>query len=253
MSNDNILSVTGLSKHYGGVAALNACSLTVRRGSRTALIGPNGAGKTTLLSVIAGSVIQDSGTVLFDGHDISHLRPDERARLGLARTFQIARELGRLTVLENVLLAAAGSNDESALSALLRRGQLRRRQAEQIEKASELLNRAGIWHMANSPASDLSGGQKKLLELARALMLSPSLILLDEPAAGVAPTLVRAMIRFVQELSDSGIIEHDMRLIEELCDQVHVLAEGAPLISGTFAEVSSDERVLSAYLGTTHE
>ena len=248
-----LLEISGVSKRYGGVSALADCDLTVREGEITGLIGPNGAGKTTLLNVIGGTVVPDAGLVMFDGKNITELPPHERAIRGLVRTFQIARELGSLTVLENVMLAGSARNAERLWPALFGRRGIAGIEARVAHDALRVLERAGLGHMSDHLASDLSGGQKKLLELARALMLKPRLVLLDEPAAGVAPPLVRSLIAFIRELATEGVtfvvVEHDMGLISELCHNVQVLAEGRQLVSGTFAEVAADRRVLDAYLG----
>lgn len=248
-----LLDIAGIEKRFGGVAALSDCTLTIDRGKIVGLIGPNGAGKTTLLSVIAGALTPDKGSIHFDGVDLKHHPFHRRASLGLVRTFQIARELENLTVFENVVLAGSSKAEETAAMALFGRRALRRSQEIVFERAEAVLRRAGLWPVANNLASDLSGGQKKLLELARALMLNPKLVLLDEPAAGVAPPLVNSLIAFIKELAGEGvtfgIVEHDMHLIASLCDEVHVLAEGRLLVSGTFEEVSQDTRVVDAYLG----
>jgi ABC-type branched-subunit amino acid transport system ATPase component len=248
-----LLDIAGIEKRFGGVAALSDCTLSIDRGKIVGLIGPNGAGKTTLLSVIAGALSPDKGSVVFDGVDLSRHPLHRRAALGLVRTFQIARELGNLTVFENVVLAGSVGREESLLKALFKRGEIQKSQEIVFERAEAVIRRAGLWPVADNLASDLSGGQKKLLELARALMLSPKLVLLDEPAAGVAPPLVNSLISFIKELAAEGItfgiVEHDMHLIASLCDIVHVLAEGRLLVSGTFDEVSRDPRVVDAYLG----
>lgn len=232
---------------------LSGCTLSIGEGRIAGLIGPNGAGKTTLLSIISGALSPDKGTVVFGGIDVSRLPPHRRAAIGLVRTFQIARELGNLTVFENVVLAGSSRDEEAVHRALFARRDLGASQALVCERAENILRRAGLWHVADNLASDLSGGQKKLLELARALMLRPKLVLLDEPAAGVAPPLVKSLIAFIKELAAEGItfgiVEHDMHLIASLCDEVHVLAEGRLLVSGTFDQVSRDKRVVDAYLG----
>jgi ABC-type branched-subunit amino acid transport system ATPase component len=248
-----LLTVSEVTKRYGAFTALDRCSVSFERGMITGLIGPNGAGKTTLLNVIAGFAPPDSGTVVFDGVDVTALPAHRLAARGLVRTFQIARELANLTVLENLLLAAAGPAAESITGALLRRGIVRKAEQANALRARALLVRVGLWQLADAPASALSGGQKKLLELARALMLAPRFILLDEPAAGVAPPLVAELAALVRSLVAEGIsfgiVEHDMDLIARLCDRVFVLAEGRTLVSGSFAEVAAHKDVVEAYLG----
>jgi len=249
----DILAVTDLEKRFGGVAALGGCSLALGAGQVTGLIGPNGAGKTTLLNVIGGLIRPDRGRVSFAGHDVTGAAAPTLARLGLVRTFQIARELGNLTVLENLLLARPGQRGETIHGALFARRRVHDEECAAAVAARALLERVGLWRLADQPAGSLSGGQKKLLELARALMLRPRLILLDEPSAGVAPPLVVELTGFIRALVADGIsfgiVEHDMHLVGSLCDQVHVLAEGRILISGSFDAVTRDPRVVEAYLG----
>jgi ABC-type branched-subunit amino acid transport system ATPase component len=248
-----LLAVSEVTKRYGGFTVLDGCSVSFERGQVTGLIGPNGAGKTTLLNVITGFASPDSGTVIFDGVDVTAMPPDRLAARGLVRTFQIARELSNLTVLENLLLAAAGTQSETITSALFHRAALWAAERTNAGRARALLERVGLWRLADAPASALSGGQKKLLELARALMLNPRFILLDEPAAGVAPPLVAELAILVRALVAEGvsfgIVEHDMDLVARLCDRVYVLAEGRTLLSGTFDEVAADTEVAAAYLG----
>ncbi len=248
-----LLEVTHVSKHFGGVAALDDCSLSLAKGSVTGLIGPNGAGKTTLLNVISGLVKPDTGTVRFDGDEITALPTHRIASLGLVRTFQIVRELSGLTVLENLLLAPVHQHGEAISGTLFGRSIVRDQEQRNAAKARAILKRMGLWKLADQSASALSGGQKKLLELARILLLEPKLVLLDEPAAGVAPPLLKDIIEIIRELKTEGIsfgiVEHDMHLIGEICDRVHVLAEGKTLVSGSFAEVTADARVIDAYLG----
>jgi ABC-type branched-subunit amino acid transport system ATPase component len=248
-----LLEVKHVGKHFGGVAALDGCSLSLGKGLVTGLIGPNGAGKTTLLDVISGLVKPDIGTVHFDSHDITALPMHRVASLGLARTFQIVRELSGLTVLENLLLAPGHQHGETIAGTLFGRSAVRKQEQRNAAKARAILKRIGLWKLADQSASALSGGQKKLLELARVLLLEPTLVLLDEPAAGVAPPLLKDIIELIRELKAEGIsfgiVEHDMHLIGEICDRVHVLAEGKTLVSGSFAEVTADARVIDAYLG----
>ncbi|WP_100381040.1 ABC transporter ATP-binding protein [Bradyrhizobium canariense] len=249
----DVLKIGHVSKHFGGVAALSDCTLALGKGKVTGIIGPNGAGKTTLLNVISGLVKPDTGSVYFDGHDITSSPTHQIASFGLVRTFQIVRELGGLTVLENLLLAPPHQVGEKVGAALFLHRAVRQQDQENAARAREILVRLGLWHLADRSASALSGGQKKLLELARVLLLNPKLILLDEPAAGVAPPLLKDIIRLIRELNGEGIsfgiVEHDMHLIGEVCHDVHVLAEGRTLVSGSFADVTSDERVIDAYLG----
>jgi ABC-type branched-subunit amino acid transport system ATPase component len=248
-----LLAVNAISKSYGGVSALDGCTLKFDDGAITGLIGPNGAGKTTLLNVISGFAKPDAGSIAFRGKDTTGAQPHALARLGVVRTFQIVRELGSLTVLENLLLSGARQTGETLTGALFRSQAVREEERANAEQARALLRRFNLWHLSDEPAVALSGGQKKLLELARALLLKPRLILLDEPAAGVSPPLLATIIGLIKELRDDGIsfgiVEHDLHVVAELCDEVHVLAQGSTLVSGDFDHVISDARVIDAYLG----
>jgi len=248
-----MLTVKDVAKSFGGFRALNGCGLEVRPGTITGIIGPNGAGKSTLFNIIGGLFPPDQGVVELEGRSIAGVRPDKLAGLGLVRTFQIARELGELTVLENMLLAGQGQSGEQAWANFLRWGLVREQEARTLAKARALLERVDLWHLANDPARNLSGGQKKLLEISRALMLDPKIILLDEPTAGVSPLMSRALTKAISTLRDDGItfaiIEHDMDMIAEICNPIYVLAEGRTLTSGSFAEVTANEDVMKAYLG----
>jgi branched-chain amino acid transport system ATP-binding protein len=247
------LSVRGVEKRFGGLRALDGVSFEVRPRSITGLIGPNGAGKTTLFDVVSGLQHPDAGRIHLGSHRLDGRPAHEIARLGVARTFQIPRPLPRLTVLENLLLYAKGQHGER-LRALVTRGKaIARQEAANTTRAYEILELVDLVHLRDEPAGSLSGGQKKLLELARALMGDPLLILLDEPGAGVNPTLMRSLVSAIRALHTRGVtfllIEHDMDLVTELCDPVIVLAQGRRLIEGPFAQVRRDPRVLEAYLG----
>ena len=248
-----MLQVSGVSKRFGGVNALTGIELTAPKGDITGVIGPNGAGKTTLLNIVAGLLKPSTGRVSLDDQDITGLRMYMRARRGLTRTFQLSRELGGLSVLENLLLARAGQAGEQVWRAFLQPALVRREEEDAIARAKVILQRVGLWKLADEPASVLSGGQKKLLELCRALMLEPKIILLDEPAAGVSPPMRIEISDVIRSLKAEGltfvIVEHDMEMVGGLCDQVYVFAAGANLMSGTFRDVVSDKRVVEAYLG----
>jgi len=247
------LQVCGLTRRYGGVAALDSLTLDIARGQVTGLIGPNGAGKTTLLNALTGLARPDSGKVLLEGDDVTGLPAHLMAGKGVVRSFQIVRELSSLTVFETLLVAPPGQRGETLLGALFGRRKWWAQERENAGAARALLERVGLLKLADQPSSLLSGGQKKLLEMARALLMRPKLILLDEPGAGVSPPLRLEIVRLVRELKAEGlsfgIVEHDMHLVEEVCDRVHVLAQGRALVSGTFAEATADPRVVSAYLG----
>lgn len=249
-----LLSVTGITKRFGGVVALAGCTLSVREGSITGLIGPNGAGKTTLFNVITGLTPADGGEIRLVGDRLDGLSAHAIARRGLARTFQIPRPLGRMTVLENVLLYAHEQPGEQLARVFASPARVAGTERRLRERALELLESVDLASLANERAETLSGGQKKLLELARVLMGDPRLILLDEPGAGVNPTLMRSLVQAIRALRAEGrtflLIEHDMDLVTELCDPVIVMAQGRTLLEGPFAEVRRDPRVLEAYLGT---
>jgi ABC-type branched-subunit amino acid transport system ATPase component len=248
-----MLSAHNVSKSFGGFQALNGCSIEIGAQSITGIIGPNGAGKSTLFNILGGLFPPDTGTLKFDGHDIAGRRPDELARLGLVRTFQISRELGELTVLENMLLADPGQCGEIVWHNFFAASRVRKEHDACIARARALLEQVNLWTLANEPAKNLSGGQKKLLEISRALMLNPKIILLDEPTAGVSPLMSKSLGEVITKLRAGGltlvIIEHDMDVIAELCSPIYVLAEGRTLMSGTFREVVSNRDVMHAYLG----
>jgi len=240
-------------KSFGGFHALAGCSLEIARGSITGIIGPNGAGKSTLFNVLGGLLAPESGDVSFEGRSILSLRPDERARVGVVRTFQISRELGELTVLENMLLASPHQYGESVWCSLFTPARVRAQERAAVEKARALLEQVNLAQLADEQAKNLSGGQKKLLEISRALMLEPKIMLLDEPTAGVSPVMTEALAQTILKLRNQGltfaIIEHDMDVIAQLCAPIFVLAEGRTLMRGTFREVASNGEVMSAYLG----
>jgi ABC-type branched-subunit amino acid transport system ATPase component len=241
----SLLEVRGVSKAYGGIQALNGCSLAVEQGKITGLIGPNGSGKTTLFNVITGYERADAGEVLFDGARISGARPDRVFARGIGRTFQLTRIFPRLTVLENMHVAAPGG----AGLGLWRRWSSPHEQ----RRATELLEFVGIAQLKDAPASDLSYGQKKLLEFACILVAEPRVILLDEPAGGVNPTMINRLADHIRTLNARGItflvVEHNMEFVMGLCDTVNVMHRGARIAEGTPAEVRGNPAVLEAYLG----
>lgn len=243
-----------LSLAFGGVQALRDASLTIMPGQITGIVGPNGAGKSTLLNILGGAARPSAGTVRLGERDITRLATHRRARHGIVRTFQLARELDSLTVLENLLLAHPNHPGENLWRAFIGRAAVRRAEDQALARAHELLARVRMGKLANQPAGSLSGGQKKLLELARALMLSPQILLLDEPAAGVSPALIEELCTFILGLKAQGmtfaIVEHNMAVISSLCDSLYVLAEGSVLTHGDVAAVTRDPRVVQAYLGS---
>ncbi|HKZ06288.1 MAG TPA: ABC transporter ATP-binding protein [Methylomirabilota bacterium] len=243
----------GLRRSFYGVQALTGADLRVSAGTITGLIGPNGAGKTTLFNCVSGLVPPEAGRVVFDGEDVTGWRADRVTRRGLVRTFQIARGFPRLSVLENLMLYGAAQPGEALWRALARPPAVARRERDLRARAFDVARRLNLMAVVNAPASDLSGGQKKLLELGRALMTDPKLILLDEPIAGVNPTLAGEIARHLERLRDDGltflIIEHHLDVIARLCDPVVVLAEGRHLAEGSFASLAADPRVQEAYMG----
>ncbi|GIX08459.1 ABC transporter ATP-binding protein [Elioraea sp.] len=248
------LAVRGLTKRFGGFVALDGVSLDVPEGSITGLIGPNGAGKSTLFATVAGFLAPEAGTVRLRGADVTGLPPWRLHRLGLARTFQIPRLFARMTVRENLMVAAPGQAGERLPLPWLARARIAREEAALRDRADAVLARLNLAAHAEAPATALSGGQKKLVELGRALMSGARIILLDEPAAGVNRTLLREIAATIAALNrEDGItflvIEHDLDLVAELCDPVHAMAEGRVIASGTMAEVRNDPAVAEAYLG----
>jgi branched-chain amino acid transport system ATP-binding protein/neutral amino acid transport system ATP-binding protein len=247
------LQVDNVVRSFYGVQALRGVSLSVPALGITGLIGPNGAGKTTLFNCICGVVPPDGGRIRFDGIDITAARPDRVTAAGLVRTFQIARGLSRLSVLENLLIYGQDQPGETLFAALTRPGAAREREEVLLGKALAIAERLDLRRVIRNPASALSGGQKKLLEIGRALMAEPKMILLDEPVAGVNPTLAREIGEHLRALAADGLpillIEHHMDMIARLCDRVIVLAEGRHLAEGSFDDVAHDARVQEAYMG----
>jgi len=248
-----MLEVVGLEKSFGGIKAVDGCSLKVKQDSITGLIGPNGAGKTTLFNLITGFYEPDEGEIWFNGEIISGLSPHKIARRALTRTFQIPRELREMTVLENLMVVPENQIGERIWNSFFRPGVVRRQEREIRDEALEVLEFVELIDLANEYAKNLSSGQKKLLELARTLMAEPKMILLDEPGAGVNPTLMRKLTRNIENLRQRGktffLIEHDMDLIMNLCDTVIVMNKGRQLAEGTPGEIKKNESVLEAYLG----
>ncbi len=249
-----ILSVENLVKRYGGLVAVDGASFEVGRRSITGLIGPNGAGKTTTFDIIAGAQPPSGGRILFEEKDVTGVPTHELFHLGIVRSFQIPREYGRLTVLENLMVAPAAQPGENVWSNWFAPARVRARERDVREQAEEALEFLGLTHLRDALARNLSGGQKKLLELGRAMMAEPKLVLLDEPGAGVNPTLMNRIVEMIQRLNaERGytfcIIEHDMDLIARLCEPVIVMAEGRVLTQGRFDEVADDPRVIDAYFG----
>ena len=253
-----MLKLEGLTKAFGGLVAVNNCSLDIARGRITGLIGPNGAGKTTIFNMIAGALTPTSGRILFEGVDIAGLKTYEMFHRGIVRTFQIPREFGALTVLENLMVVPPDQDGENLFRNWYAPGAVARREREVRERAEDALKFLSLDRLGDELAGNLSGGQKKLLELGRTMMTDAKLVLLDEPGAGVNPTLLKKLADMIRRLNKERnytfcIIEHDMDLIASLCDPVIVLAEGDVLTQGTMEKVRKDPRVLDAYLGGGEE
>lgn len=252
---DAVLGIDGLTKQFGGITAVDDASFAVERGSITGLIGPNGAGKSTTFDLVTGFTRPDAGTVVFDDTDVAGLQPYQIARRGLVRTFQLTRIFPEMTVLENLMVAPPNQRGESLVHSItpgLRGGVVE----QERELAQELWNTLEFFeidHLADGYAKSLSGGQRKLLELARAMLVEPELLLLDEPMAGVNPSLEEKLLDRIHDLRSDGytflIVEHDMDLIMEHCDRVIVMHQGQVIAEGDPAAVRQNERVIEAYLG----
>ena len=250
-----MISISGVNKHFGGIHAVRDASLKIETGSVTGLIGPNGAGKTTLFNVIAGLYKPDSGTVQLDGQDITGLPPHELFARGLLRTFQIAHEFSSLTVRENLMMVPQDQSGERLIDAWLQPAKIRQEEAVLIAKANEVISFLQLDPVANERAGNLSGGQKKLLELGRTMMTDAKIVFLDEVGAGVNRTLLNhigdSILRLNREQGNTFcMIEHDMEFISRLCDPVIVMAEGGVLATGSADEIRNNEDVIEAYLGT---
>jgi branched-chain amino acid transport system ATP-binding protein len=253
-SAEAIFEAEGVVKRFGGIRAVNGATMKVQKGSITALIGPNGAGKTTFFNLITGFYRADAGSVTFDGQSIVRKQPYTIARLGMVRTFQITKALAAMPVLDNMTLAAPDQPGEKLRNLVFHPAASRRREKEVREEAIELLEVFNLTKLAGAYAGTLSGGQRKLLELARALMTKPRFLLLDEPMAGINPTLGRRLLDHMQRLrSEEGVtflfVEHDMDVVMNHSDRVIVMAEGKVIADGTPHEVRSDQAVIDAYLG----
>ncbi len=249
-----ILDVRDVTRAFGGVKAVDDCSLSVRRGTITGLIGPNGAGKTTLFNLITGFLKPTSGEIAFDGERIDGLPPQDIVARGLVRTFQVPRELKSMTVLENLVLVPRRQAGERIWNSWFLPWRVQRQENEIIDRAIAVLEYVDLIHLRDEYAANLSGGQKKLLEFARTLMADPKMILLDEPGAGVNRALLKKLTGYIEELCHERgvtffIIEHDMDLVARLCNPVIVMSEGRRIAEGTPDEVRSNEQVLEAYLG----
>lgn len=250
-----MIEIDDIHLHFGGIRAVDGASFSIEKGSITGLIGPNGAGKTTLFNVIAGHYRPTSGHVYLDGEDITGLQPHELFSRGLLRTFQIAHEFFSLSVRDNLMMVPGGQSGESLMDAWLRPAKVREEEERVREKANDVIDFLEIGHVADEFAGNLSGGQKKLLELGRTMMVDAKIVFLDEVGAGVNRTLLGTITDSIRRLQQERgytfcVIEHDMDMIAKLCDPVVVMAEGRVLCEGSSETVMSNEQVIEAYLGT---
>jgi branched-chain amino acid transport system ATP-binding protein len=250
----NILQINNISKYFGGLAAVSNCSLNIKKGSITGVIGPNGSGKTTLFNLIAGNLKPNSGKVIFNKEEITSIPSYELFSKGLLRTFQIAHEFTNLTVLENLMMVPGNQSGEKLMTALLKPKLVKKEEEIVKQKAYEVIDFLNLKHLSNELAGNLSGGQKKLLELGRTMMVDAKIVLLDEVGAGVNRTLLKDIGTAIQRLNkEKGytfcMIEHDMDFIKRMCDPVIVMAEGSVLFEGTPEEVMKNEKVIESYLG----
>ena len=258
MASDAVIDVQNVSKSFGGLKAVRNCSLQVARGSVTGLIGPNGAGKSTLFNLVAGNIVPDSGKIVFDGQDITGLPPYALFGRGMLRTFQIAHEFSNMTALENLMVVPDHQPGENVLSAWLTPGAVRKAELTVRQKANDVIEFLKLGHVKNELAGNLSGGQKKLLELGRTMMVDAKVVLLDEVAAGVNRTLLQDLAaniaRMNRELGYTFfVIEHDMDLIGRLCDPVIVMAQGEKIAEGPMAEIRANPAIIEAYFGAPVE
>ena len=258
MSFDAIIDVRGVTKHFGGLYAVSDCSLKVARGSITGLIGPNGAGKSTLFNMVAGTLVPDAGQIMFDGQDVTGLKPHELFRRGMLRTFQIAHEFSHMSALENLMVVPGDQPGENLAKMWFRPGLVAKADLAVRQKANDVIDFLKLGHVRNELAGNLSGGQKKLLELGRTMMVDAKVVLLDEVAAGVNRTLLQDLASNIERMNQElgytfFVIEHDMDLIGRLCDPVIVMAAGQVIAQGPMAEIRQNPEIIEAYFGAAPE
>ena len=252
--NDNLVKVENLNKSFGGLRAIDNCSIEIKENSITGIIGPNGSGKSTLFNLITGNLKPDAGRVFYNGLDITGKEPHELFNLGILRTFQIAHEFTNLTVIENLMMVPGNQMGERLITSIFTRDKFKKQENEIKEKALDVLKFLKIDHLINEKAGNLSGGQKKLLELARTMMVDAKIVFLDEVGAGVNKSLLKEISESILKLNEERkytfcIIEHDIDFITKLCDPVIVLAEGKVLFQGSPREVKENNEVIDSYLG----
>ena len=254
---NNLISVKNLKKSFGGITAVDVKELSFIKGELTSVIGPNGAGKTTFFDLISGFQNADSGDIFLKEKNISNSQPYKIARMGMVRTFQLTKVFDRMTVMENLLFSGSNVNNDSFLRSILKLNSQKVYENSLKDKANEIMNDLNIGHMADSYARELSGGQKKLLELARAIINEPEILLLDEPLAGVNPKLAEDILSLIKKLSEDGItivmVEHNIEAVMKISERVVVLAEGSLIADGSPNEIRTNKNVIEAYLGKDDE